>query len=70
MRLPAWYAAHHEVLGHLAVARREGRDRAAARFAEAAQGFRDAGQPLDAARCDQLTGTEGGRPNSPPDRPR
>ncbi len=70
MRLPAWHAAHHEVLGHLAVARREGRDRAAACFADAAQGFRDAGQPIDAARCDQLAGTADGRPDSPPDMPR
>jgi DNA-binding SARP family transcriptional activator len=54
MRLPAWYAAHDEVLGHLAAARADSADDPAARFANAAARFRAAGQPLDAARCDQL----------------
>lgn len=54
MRLPAWYAAHDEVRGHLALARGEGAQAAAARFAAAGQRFREAGQPLDAARCEAL----------------
>jgi DNA-binding SARP family transcriptional activator len=54
MRLPAWHAAHDEVLGHMAVARREGADLAATRFAKAAERFRDAGHPIDAARCERL----------------
>ncbi|MEP7280935.1 MAG: AAA family ATPase [Rubrivivax sp.] len=54
MRLPAWHAAHDEVLGHLAAARGAGRDVAASRFAKAAAGFRDAGHPIDAARCERL----------------
>lgn len=51
MRLPAWYAAHDEVRAHLAQARGE-HAQAAARFAAAADRFREAGQPLDAARCE------------------
>ena len=53
MRLPAWYAAHDEVRGHIAAARGGGAD-ALARFAAAAARFRDAGHLIDAARCDQL----------------
>jgi hypothetical protein len=46
MGLPGWDAALEEVKGHLALAR--GNDvQAAARFRAAADGFRDAGQPLD-----------------------
>src|SRR5690606_29113883 len=57
MRLPAWYAAHDEVLGHIAAAR-GGRSHEAAtsRFAAAAQRFAAAGQPFDAARCEALAG--------------
>lgn len=54
MRLPAWHAAHDEVLGHIAVARGEGTHVAAARFAGAAARFRGAGHPIDAARCERL----------------
>lgn len=54
MRLPAWHAAHDEVLGHMAVARHEGADVAAARFAQAARRFHGAGHPIDAARCERL----------------
>ena len=59
MRLPAWYAAHDEVRGHLAVARGEGADVAASRFAQAAAGFREAGQPIDVSRCEQLVAAVG-----------
>jgi hypothetical protein len=38
----------------MAVARREGADVAAARFAKAAERFRDAGHPIDAMRCERL----------------
>ena len=57
MRLPAWYAAHDEVLGHIAAAR-GGRthEEATSRFAAAAQRFAAAGQPFDAARCEALAG--------------
>ncbi len=51
MRLPAWYAAHDEVRGHIAAARGRSAD-ALARFAAAAARFREAGHPLDAERCD------------------
>jgi DNA-binding SARP family transcriptional activator/tetratricopeptide (TPR) repeat protein len=60
MRLPAWHAAHEEVRGHIAAARgrRDGGHRgdaeAASRFAAAAARFREAGQPIDAARCERL----------------
>jgi tetratricopeptide (TPR) repeat protein len=54
MRLPAWYAAHDEVRGHIAAARAPRPDEAVARFAAAAARFREAGQPLDAARCERL----------------
>ncbi len=54
MRLPAWYAAHDEVRGHIAAARAPRTDEAITRFAAAAARFREAGQPIDAARCEQL----------------
>ena len=53
MRLPAWHAAHAEVKGHLAAARHAPADEVLAHFARAAQGFRLAGQPIDAARCER-----------------
>lgn len=56
MRLPAWHAAHEEVLGHIEAAREAGSPAALRRFKAAAQGFRQAGQPLDAARCERLIG--------------
>jgi hypothetical protein len=56
MRLPAWYAALEEVRGHIARARGEGESVARGRFAAAARGFRGAGHPLDAARCQSLAG--------------
>ena len=59
MRLPAWHAAHDEVLGHMAVARHEGVDVAAFRFAKAAARFRDAGHPIDAVRCERLAAGAG-----------
>ena len=55
MRLPAWYAAHDEVRGHIAAARGTRTD-ALARFAAAAARFREAGHPIDAARCADLAG--------------
>jgi len=51
MRLPAWYAAHHEVRGHIA-STRGAADEAVTQFAAAAAGFREAGHPIDALRCD------------------
>jgi DNA-binding SARP family transcriptional activator/tetratricopeptide (TPR) repeat protein len=54
MRLPAWYAALDEVRAHLSRARGEGEAVAAAGFAAAARKFREAGHPLDAARCEAL----------------
>ncbi|MEO6625317.1 MAG: hypothetical protein ABIN37_10850, partial [Burkholderiaceae bacterium] len=54
MRLPAWYAAHDEVRGHIAAARNPRGEDAATRFAAASAGFRKAGQPLDAERCRRL----------------
>ncbi len=54
MRLPAWYAAHDEVRGHMAIARGEGPEVAASRFAAAAARFLGAGHAIDAARCDRL----------------
>jgi hypothetical protein len=44
MRLPAWYAAHDEVRGHMAVARGEDAQVAASRFAAAAARFLAAGK--------------------------
>lgn len=60
MRLPAWHAAHAEVLGHLAAARGEPAA-AGPCFATAAAGFRAAGQPLDAARCEAAAAVAPGR---------
>ena len=54
MRLPAWYAAHQEVRGHIAAARAPRAKEATTLFAAAAERFRQAGQPLDAARCERL----------------
>jgi hypothetical protein len=54
MRLPAWYAAHDEVRGHIAAARGGPAREAPTLFAAAAARFREAGQPLDAARCERL----------------
>lgn len=54
MRLPAWYAAHEEVLGHIAAARAPRADDAVTRFSAAAARFRQAGQPVDAQRCERL----------------
>jgi DNA-binding SARP family transcriptional activator/tetratricopeptide (TPR) repeat protein len=54
MRLPAWYAAHDEVRGHIAAARDRGGDEAVTRFAAAAARFREAGHPIDAERCHRL----------------
>ncbi len=51
MRLPAWYASHQEVRGHIAAGRGKTNE-ALARFNSAAEGFREAGHPIDAARCD------------------
>jgi hypothetical protein len=56
MRLPAWYAAHDEVRGHIAAARHTTADEAVAHFSSAAAKFRGAGQPFDAARCERLAG--------------
>ncbi|MCW2492422.1 MAG: hypothetical protein JWN47_1786 [Frankiales bacterium] len=52
MRLPGWYAALDEVRGHRT---RAGGDFDGARvhLAAAAEGFRRAGQPLDAQRCER-----------------
>lgn len=54
MRLPAWYAAHEEVRGHIAAARAPRADEAVSSFSAAAARFRQAGQPLDAQRCERL----------------
>ncbi|MGB9011268.1 MAG: AAA family ATPase [Aeromicrobium sp.] len=53
MRLPAWYAALHEVRGHIASAQAE---RAPSRvyFSRAAEIYQQAEQPLDAVRCRDL----------------
>ncbi len=53
MRLPAWYAAHDEVRGHIAAAHGTRAD-ALQRFGAAAARFREAGHPIDAERCDRL----------------
>lgn len=53
MRLPAWYAAHDEVRGHIAAARNPGANEAAALFSAAAKRFTLAGQPIDAQRCER-----------------
>jgi len=54
MRLPAWYAAHDEVRGHIAAAKGAPRAETEAHFAAAALRFRGAGQVVDAARCEKL----------------
>lgn len=54
MRLPAWYAAHDEVRGHIAVARQAPVAETGAHFAAAAARFGSAGQSIDAARCYRL----------------
>jgi len=54
MRLPGWYAAHDEVRGHIAAARSPRSNEAVGWFATAASRFKNAGQPLDAVRCEQL----------------
>lgn len=56
MRLPAWYAAHQEVRGHLARAAGDGSG-AAQSFARAAEAFRRAEHPIDAHRCRELAST-------------
>jgi hypothetical protein len=53
MRLPAWHAAHDEVRGHIAAARGDAAELVGAHFAAAVTGFRGAGQPLDAQRCER-----------------
>lgn len=50
MKLPAWHAALHEARAHVAWASGDA-EGALRGFAEAAQGFGGAGQPLDEARC-------------------
>jgi DNA-binding SARP family transcriptional activator/tetratricopeptide (TPR) repeat protein len=59
MRLPAWHAAHAEVKGHIDAARGDVAA-AAAHFGAAAARFRQAGQPLDAARCERWVERAGG----------
>lgn len=54
MRLPGWYAALDEVKGHRTRAAGDS-SASTAHFAAAADGFRKAGQPLDALRCEQWT---------------
>jgi len=54
MRLPAWYAAHDEVRGHIAASRPGRGAEAVTRFAEAAARFHAAGHPVDAQRCATL----------------
>ncbi|MFP5322508.1 MAG: ATP-binding protein [Acidimicrobiia bacterium] len=53
MRLPAWYAAHDEVRGHVRLALGD-RRAAGERFTAAARRFGQAGQPIDEERCRQL----------------
>ncbi|MBL0419898.1 AAA family ATPase [Ramlibacter sp. AW1] len=55
MKLPAWYAALREARAHVALAAGEVGE-ARLGFALAARGFAEAGQPLDAARCQGLAG--------------
>src|SRR5690606_31710654 len=54
MRLPAWYAAHDEVRGHIAAARHRPPSEVASLFSSAASRFKAAGHPIDAARCERL----------------
>lgn len=56
MRLPAWYAAHEEVRGHIAGTRGDA-EQARAHFVAAATRFREAGHPIDAARCEARVGS-------------
>ena len=65
MRLPAWYAAHDEVRGHIAAAKGAPVEDIGASFASAVARYRGAGQPLDAARCERL-----GRQVAPGRKPR
>jgi hypothetical protein len=53
MRLPAWYAWLDVVRGHTALASARP-DQADRYFVLAARRFREAGQPLDAARAGSL----------------
>jgi tetratricopeptide (TPR) repeat protein len=62
MRLPAWHAAHEEVRGHIAAAGGANAGEAATRFAAAALGFRAAGQPIDAERCERLAADSASAP--------
>jgi tetratricopeptide (TPR) repeat protein len=55
MRLPAWHAAHDEVRGHIGLASNEDAATVRSKFSAAAEGFRTAGHPIDAARCDQFS---------------
>lgn len=65
MRLPAWYAAHDEVRGHIAAARGASADETVAHFAAAVARFRGAGQPVDAMRCERLVAeAASGRPDA------
>lgn len=57
MKLPAWHAALHEARAHVALARGDTAS-AGEGFARAAQGFRAAGQPLDAQRCNAAAARE------------
>ena len=59
MRLPAWHAAHDEVRGHIAAAKKASRDEVVSHFAAAAARFRGAGHPIDAGRCERLAGEAG-----------
>ncbi len=54
MRLPAWYAAHDEVRGHIAASKGAAASETTAHFTAAATRFRSAGHPVDAARCERL----------------
>ena len=56
MRLPAWYAAHDEVRGHIAAARRAPTDEVVAHFAAAFARYRAAGHRVDASRCERVAG--------------
>ena len=51
MKLPAWYASHHEVRGHIAATRGDA-EAALGHFVAASARFREAGHPIDAQRCD------------------
>ncbi len=53
MRLPAWYAAHSEVVGHLAAARGVPAE-ASGHLGSAAAKLHAAGHPIDAARTERL----------------